>query len=62
MGGFSLRFKSVKHYKVEYDETKKCWTIPRHSRLKRGYMWDMVRIYLRPLGYSEEQIFKFIWC
>jgi len=61
LGGFSFT-QSPKHFKVTHAKTTKSWLIPRHNPLKRGLVWDMVRNYLQPLGYTEEEIFEHIWC
>ena len=61
LGGFSL-YEGGKHSKATHVKSGKAWTIPRSSLLDKGYMWDMVNSYLKPLGYSEEDIFKHLWC
>lgn len=62
LGGFFLKSKSPKHYKITHRETGKGWMLPLKSPIKKGLMWDMVRNYLQALGYSEEVIFKFLKC
>lgn len=59
--GFSF-YEGRKHIKATHMKSGKAWTIPRHRRLEKGYMWDMVNSYLKPLGYSEAEIFKCLWC
>lgn len=61
LGGFSFT-QGPKHLKAIHTKTGKSWLIPRHDPLKRGLVWDMVRSYLQPLGYAEEEIFQYIWC
>ena len=61
LGGFSF-MHSPKHFKVTHTQTSLSWMIPRHSPLKRGFMWDMVRNYLQTLGFAEQEIFKNLWC
>lgn len=61
LGGFSF-MQSPKHYKATHISTGKAWMIPRCNPLKKGLMWDMVRNFLRPLGYTERQIFACLWC
>ncbi len=62
LGGFLLKIKSSKHYKVEHIRTGKVWMIPRYAPLKKGLVWDMVRNYLNKLGYPDKEIFKYLWC
>lgn len=60
---FSLKNKSSKHFKIQHDKSQKCWMIYRHpGPIKKGAMWDMVRSYLNPLGYSDEMIFEHLRC
>lgn len=62
LGGFVLKSKSSKHYKVEHIKTERVWMVPRHSPIKKGLMWDMVRNYLNKLGFPDEEVFKYLWC
>ena len=61
LGGFSFTHSS-RHFKATHLQTATSWMIPWHDPLKRGLMWDMVRNYLQPLGFAEQEIFKYLWC
>jgi len=57
-------FEGAKHIKVTHKKTGKSSTIPRHaSAINRHLMKGFVDDYLvRDLGYTKEQIYKYLWC
>lgn len=60
LGGFE---KGSKHFwKVCHAKTNRCYMLPNRKPLKKGLVWDLVRNFLEPLGYSEEEIFKKLRC
>lgn len=62
LGGFTF-YEGGKHTKIIHIKTGKTATIPRHSIVDRNLLRDFVEDFLvRDLGYSEEEIFKHLWC
>ena len=62
LGGFETKRGSKHFWKACHIKTNKCFMIPNRKPLKKGLVWDMVRSYLEPLGFSEGKIFKEIQC
>ena len=62
LGGFEIKKGSKHFWKVCHTKTNKCFTIPNRKPLKKGMVWSLVRDFIKPLGYSEKEIFKQIWC
>ena len=62
LGGCVVQ-KAGRHVvKVVHLQSQKAFVIPT-GVLKKGLMWDFVRSFLQDVcGYSEEQIFKVLWC
>ncbi len=60
--GFEVKKGSKHFWKVCHTATNKCFMLPNRKPLKKGLVWSMVRDFLEPLGYSDEDIFKEIWC
>lgn len=61
LGGFEFK-KGSKHFWKVCHKTNKCFTVPNRRPLKKGLVWSLVRDFIEPLGYSEKEIFKEIWC
>ncbi|KKU05474.1 MAG: hypothetical protein UX07_C0016G0012, partial [Parcubacteria group bacterium GW2011_GWA2_45_30] len=62
LGGFEIRKGSKHFWKVCHNKTNKCFTLQNRKPLKKGMVWSLVRDFIEPLGYSEKEIFKEIWC
>jgi len=62
LGGFEIRKGSKHFWKVCHKKTNKCFTLQNRKPLKKGMVWSLVRDFIEPLGYSEKEIFKEIWC
>ena len=63
LGGFSI-VKAGKHViKITHITTQKATVVPSSKPLKRGLVWDFVRSFLQGVcGFSEQEIFKVLWC
>lgn len=63
LGGFTVT-KAGKHViKITNVATQKATVVPSSKPLKRGLVWDFVRSFLQGVcGFSEEEIFKVLWC
>jgi len=61
LGGFSVG--ESKHYIIKHIASGKKSTIPREKPINRNLLKDFVDDYLvKELGYSEEDIYKYLWC
>lgn len=62
LGAFTI-IEGSNHIKIIHVGTGKVSTIPRHSPINRHLLKDFVEDYLiEELGYSEEEIYKYLWC
>jgi len=62
LGGFVFK-EGKRHTKVCHTLSGKASIIPRHSPVNRHLMRDFVEDFLvKELNYSEENIFKHLWC
>lgn len=53
----------AKHTKVIHTKTRKASTIPRHNPINRNLLRDFVENYLiKELGYSENDVYSYLWC
>jgi hypothetical protein len=49
--------------KITHIKSQKATVIPNANPLKKGLVWDFVRSFLQGIcGFSEEEIFKVLWC
>lgn len=63
LGGFSLDEEASRHIGVKHIASGKKSTIPRTKPVNKHLLKDFVEDYLvKELGYSEEEIFKHLWC
>lgn len=63
LGGFSLDEGAAKHIGVKHIASGKKSTIPRTKPVNKHLLKDFLEDYLvKELGYSEEEIFKHLWC
>ena len=61
LGGFSVG--ESKLYIIKHIASGKKSTIPREKPINRNLLKDFVDDYLvKELGYSEEDIYKYLWC
>lgn len=62
LGGFAVN-NAAKHDVVIHIKTSKKSTIPRVNPINRHLLKDFVEDYLvKELGYSEGEIYKYLWC
>lgn len=62
MGEFFFR-EGKKHIIIIHESTNEQSALPRHSPINRYIMKDFVEDYLvKTIGYSEEEIYEFLWC
>jgi len=55
--------EGTKHIKITHKPTNKNSTLPRSSPINKHLMKDFVEDYLvKEIGYSEEEIYKYLWC
>ncbi len=63
IGDFFVKKSGGKHTKITHLPTGKTSVIPRHNPIDRNLLKDFVEDYLvKELGYSEEEIYKYLWC
>lgn len=63
LGGCSVLYASKHVIKITCISNQKATVIPSSKPLKKGLVWDFVRTFLQGVcGFSEEQIFKVLWC
>jgi hypothetical protein len=62
LGGFEIK-EGAKHTKVIHIASKKSSTIPRHGIVNKNLLKGFVNDFLvKELGYSEKEIYKYLWC
>lgn len=62
LGAFTIK-EGTNHIRITHIETNRASTIPRHNPVDRNLLKDFVEDYLiKELGYSEEEIYKYLWC
>jgi len=63
LGDFSIKKGASKHIRIKHIKTGKTSTIPRGNPINRNLLKDFIEDYLvKELGYSEEEIYKYLWC
>ncbi len=63
LGDFSIE-ERAKHTRIIHNPTNKKSTLPRRpGKIDRNLLKDFVEDYLvNEIGYSEEEIYKYLWC
>lgn len=62
LGGFFVN-EGAKHIIILHTVSGKKSTIPRTKPVNRNLLKDFIEDYLvKELGYSEKNIFKYLWC
>ena len=62
LGGFKT-YEGSKHTKVTHLASGQISTIPRHAIVNKYLLRDFVYDFLiKDCGYTEEEIFKHLWC
>ncbi len=62
LGGFEI-IDGAKHTIIQHTVSRKKSTIPRHNPINRNLLKDFVEEYLiKEIGYSEEEVYKYLWC
>ena len=62
LGDFKIS-EGSNHTKVKHISTDKSSTIPRHNPVNKYLLKTFVKDYLvKELGYTEKEIYKFLWC
>lgn len=63
IGDFFIKKSGGPHTKIIHIPTGKSSVIPRHNPVDRNLLKDFVEDYLvKRLGYSEEEIYQYLWC
>ncbi len=63
IGGLIINTTSAKHVTVTHIQTGKKSTIPRSNPVNRHLLKDFIDEFLvKELGYTEEEIYKHLWC
>ena len=63
LGGFEILIKSAKHTKVRHIESGVAFMIPRHTPVNKHLLRAFVKdVLIAQLGYTEEEIYKHLWC
>ncbi len=63
LGGFFVDEAASKHIIVKHIASGKKSTIPRERPVNKHLLRDFIEDYLvKDLGYSEEEIYKHLWC
>ena len=62
LGGFSTK-ECRRHTKVTHDKTSSATLVPRHSKINRHLLRDIIEEYLvAKLGFDEEEVYKNLKC
>jgi len=62
LGGFETK-ECRRHTKVTHIKTRKATTIPRHQRVNKHLLRDVIKKYLvQTLGFDEEEIYNNLNC
>ena len=62
LGGFSTK-EGGRHTKVTHDRTGYATLVPRHPRINRDLLRDIIEDYLvAKLGFDEEEVYKNLKC
>ena len=63
LGGFLIKEGASKHIKIKHIKSGKSSAIPRGCPIDRNLLRDFIEDYLvKNLGYSEKDIYKYLWC
>ncbi len=62
LGGFEIS-DGAKHTIIQHTVSGKKSTIPRHNPINRNLLKDFVEEYLiKEIGFSEDEVYKYLWC